>query len=291
MIYGFLNCRGGHTSLYSKKHNEGHDCPRLQSMNLRKLLFLLIFFFTPPLSAAPADVPAVAAASDLKFAVEEIAARFRSETRREVRLSFGSSGNYFQQIVQGAPFQLFMSADEDFVHKLHAGGRTEDRGVLYAIGRIVLFAPHDSPLQVDTTMGGLKAALAGGQIRRFAIANPEHAPYGRAAEQALRKLGLWEGLRDRLVLGENVSQAAQFAAGGSTQGGIFAYSLALAPQVSKHGRYVLLPEELHQPLRQRMVLVKGAGETARAFYAYLQQPAAREVLVRYGFTLPQAAQK
>jgi molybdate transport system substrate-binding protein len=258
-------------------------------MNFNKLLFLLIILWSSSLAAAQSEVPAVAAASDLKFAVEEIAVRFRSETRREVRLSFGSSGNYFQQIVQGAPFQLFMSADEDFVHKLHAGGRTEDRGVLYAIGRIVLFAPHASLLQVDATMGGLKSALAAGQIRRFAIANPEHAPYGRAAEQALRKLGLWEGLRDRLVLGENVSQAAQFAAGGSTQGGIFAYSLALAPQVSRLGRYVLLPEEWHQPLRQRMVLTKGAGETARAFYAYLQQPAAREVFVRYGFTLPQTA--
>ncbi len=256
-----------------------------------KLLFLLIFFSVSPLASAQPEVPAVAAASDLKFAVEEIAARFRGETRRDVRLSFGSSGNYFQQIAQGAPFQMFMSADEEFVHKLHAAGRTEDRGVLYATGRIVLFAPHGSPLQVDGSMSGLKTALGAGQIHRFAIANPEHAPYGRAAEQALRKLGLWDGLRDRLVLGENVSQAAQFAASGSTQGGIFAYSLALAPQVSKLGRHVLLPEDLHQPLRQRVVLLKGAGETARLFYSYLQQPAAREVFVRYGFTLPQPALK
>lgn len=256
-----------------------------------KSLFLLIFLLMSPVVSAQSDVPAIAAASDLKFAVEDIAARFRSETKREVRLSFGSSGNYYQQIAQGAPFQMFMSADEDFVHKLHAAGKTEDRGLLYAIGRIVLFAPHDSPLQVDAQLAGLKAAMGAGQIRRLAIANPEHAPYGRAAEQALRRLGLWDSLRDRLVLGENVSQAAQFATSGSSQGGIFAYSLALAPQVSKLGRYVLLPEDLHEPLRQRMVLVKGAGETARAFYAYLQQPAAREVLLRYGFVLPQSAPK
>jgi len=256
-----------------------------------KYLILLIFIFFARGVGAQADIPAIAAASDLKFAVEEIAMRFRADTKRELRLSFGSSGNYYQQIAQGAPFQMFMSADENFVFKLHAAGRTEDRGTLYATGRIVLFAPQGSPLQPDNEMAGLKKALAAGQIRRFAIANPEHAPYGRAAEQALRKLGLWEELQDRMVLGENVSQAAQFAASGSTQGGIFAYSLALAPQLAKRGNYVLLPEELHDPLRQRMVLVKGAGNTARAFHAYLQQPAAREVFVRYGFILPQAASR
>ncbi len=240
-------------------------------------------------AAAVADTPAIAAASDLKFALEAVAVRFHADTRQEVRLSFGSSGNYFRQIGQGAPFQLFLSADEDFVLRLHQAGKTEDRGVLYATGRIVLFAPHGSPLQVDAQMAGLKAAIAAGSIRRFAIANPEHAPYGRAAEQALHKLGLWEGLRGRLVLGENVSQAAQFAASGSTQGGIFAYSLALAPVVARQGRYILLPENLHQPLRQRMALVKGAGANARAFYAYLQQPAARKVLEQYGFAVPGAA--
>ncbi len=260
-------------------------------MSYCKYLLLLIFFIFPKGGLAQTDVPAIAAASDLKFAVEEIALHFRADTRRELRLSFGSSGNYFQQIAQGAPFQLFMSADENFVFKLHAAGRTEDRGALYATGRIVLFVPQGSPIQPDAAMAGLKKALAAGQIRRFAIANPEHAPYGRAAEQALRKLGLWEGLRERMVLGENVSQAAQFAAGGSAQGGIFAYSLALAPQLSKLGHYALLPEELHDPLRQRMVLIKGAGDTARAFHAYLQQPAAQAIFVRHGFTLPQAASK
>ena len=233
-----------------------------------------------------ADVPAVAAASDLKFAVEEIAAQFRISTGREVKLVFGSSGNFYRQIEQGAPFQLFMSADEGFVFRLADAGRTEDRGQLYATGRIVLFAPHGSALKVDPQLAGLKAALDAGEIRRFAIANPEHAPYGRAAEQALRKAGVWDALRQRLVLGENVSQAAQFATSGSAEGGIFAYSLALSPQVAKLGRYVLIPEDLHQPLRQRMVLVKSAGETARAFYRYLQEPPARAIFKRYGFVLP-----
>jgi molybdate transport system substrate-binding protein len=235
---------------------------------------------------AQSNVPAVAAASDLKFPLEEIAAEFRATTKREVKLVFGSSGNFFRQIEQGAPFQLYMSADETFVLKLAQGGRLENKGDLYGTGRLVLFVPHASRLQVDPKFQGLKAALAAGEIRRFAIANPEHAPYGRAAEQALIKLGLWEIVRPRLVLGENVSQAAQFASSGTAEGGIFAYSLVLAPQVGKLGRYVLIPEDLHEPLHQRMALVKGAGETARMLYGYLQAPAARAVFRRYGFVLP-----
>lgn len=255
-----------------------------------KYLFLLIYLFCLP-TLAQNDNPAIAAASDLKFALEDITMRFRADTGRSLRLSFGSSGNFYRQIGQGAPFQLFFSADEDFVFKLHDAGRTEDRGMLYATGRIVLFAPRGSPLIADAGMAGLKAALDRGSLRRLAIANPEHAPYGRAAEQALRKLGLWEPLQGKLVLGENVSQATQFALSGSTQGGIFAYSLALAPEIAQRGQYVLLPEDLHAPLRQRMVLVRGAGETARAFYAYLQQPASRKVLMNHGFASPAGAEK
>lgn len=239
-----------------------------------------------PAFPAQSGAPALAAASDLKFAVEEIATQFRTDTQREIKLVFGSSGNFYRQIEQGAPFQIFMSADEGFIYKLADGGKTEDRGHLYAVGRIVLFARNGSPLKVDSGLAGLKSALAAGTIRRFAIANPEHAPYGRAAEQALRKMSLWEDIRPRFVLGENVSQAAQFATGGSAEGGIFAYSLALSPQIAKLGHYVLIPEDMHEPLRQRMALVKGAGETARAFYRYLQEPAARETFKRYGFVLP-----
>lgn len=230
--------------------------------------------------------PAVAAAADLKFALEEIAARFREDTKQEVRLVFGSSGTLTRQILQGAPFEMFLSANEGFVLSLGDQGRTIDRGALYAIGRIVLFAPHGSPLRVDAALEGLREALGSSRIQHFAIANPEHAPYGRAAEQALRSQGLWEAVRPTLVLGENVSQAAQFATSGAAQGGIIAYSLALSPSLSALGRFVLLPAEWHEPLRQRMVLIRGAGETAQAFYRYVQTPPAREILRRYGFVLP-----
>lgn len=252
----------------------------------RRLSMIICLGFVLYAAAVCADTALVAAASDLKFALADVTDKFRRATGRDIKLVFGSSGNFYRQIAQGAPFQMFMSADESFVFKLADAGKTEDRGDLYARGRLVLFAPHGSPLTVDAQMTGLRAALRNGRIRRFAIANPEHAPYGRAAEQALRNAGLWESLQGKLVFGENVSQAAQFASGGSTEGGIFAYSLALSPGMSKLGSHVRLPEDLHQPLRQRMVLIKGAGESARAFYRFVQQPAARDVFKRYGFALP-----
>ncbi|MDB5926537.1 MAG: transporter, periplasmic protein [Betaproteobacteria bacterium] len=257
-------------------------------MRLLKSILLIAFLCSCGSAAAAAggEVPAVAAASDLKFALEEMAAQFRVATARDVKLVFGSSGNFYRQIQQGAPFQLFLSADEGLVFKLADAGKAEDRGRLYATGRVVLFARHGSALKVDAQLAGLKAAVALGAIRRFAIANPEHAPYGRAAEQALNKLGVWDALRGKLVLGENVSQAAQFATSASAEGGIFAYSLALSPQVAALGQYVLIPEDLHEPLHQRMVLMKGAGTTARAFYEYLQEPIARAAFKRYGFVLP-----
>lgn len=237
---------------------------------------------------APAQqtAPVVVAAADLQFAVTEIADAFQNETKREVKLTFGSSGNFFRQIQQGAPFQMYLSADEQCVFDLADKGLTVDRGTLYAIGRIVIIAPHGSPLKADGTLADLKAGLADGRVKKFAIANPEHAPYGRRAEEALRHVGLWDAVKDKLVLGENVSQAAQFATSGGAQGGIIAYSLALSANVSKLGPYALIDDKWHQPLRQQMVLLKNAGETARLFYAYMQGPSARVIMRRYGFVLP-----
>ena len=239
--------------------------------------------------AAPAhanDGPVIAAASDLKFALDEIVAEFRKTTGRSVRVAYGSSGNFFRQIAQDAPFELFLSADEEFIFKLADQGLTLDRGAQYATGRIVLFAPKGSPVRPDARFDDLRQALADGRLVKLAIANPEHAPYGRAAMEALKSAGLWPAVEPKLVLGENVSQAAQFAASGSTQAGIFALSLALAPNFRDAGSYVPIPEALHRPLRQRMVLLSKAGATARAFYAFSQGPVARAIFRRYGFLLP-----
>ncbi|MCX7685060.1 MAG: molybdate ABC transporter substrate-binding protein [Acetobacteraceae bacterium] len=247
---------------------------------------LLALALLPPGRAAAEPAPLVAAAADLSFALEEIAARFRAETGLPLRLSFGSSGNIARQIEQGSPVELFLSADEAYVVRLQAGGHTRDGGALYAIGRIALFAPHGSPIRVEAGLQGVAEALSAGRIRRFAIANPEHAPYGRAAMQALRNAGLWETIRPHLVFGENVAQAAQFALAGGSQGGIVAYSLVLAPALQGRGQHMLLPDSLHDPLRQRMVLTRRAGRAAERFHAFLQEPQAREILRRHGFALP-----
>lgn len=236
--------------------------------------------------SATEDVPVVAAASDLQFALAEAAQGFTAQTGRQVKLAFGSSGNFTQQLEQGAPFQLFMSADESFVLRLAKAGRTQDQGSLYAIGRIALLVPPGSPLKADGSLEDLRAALKDGRLQTFAIANPKHAPYGQRAEEALRKMGLWEALQPKLVLGENVSQAAQFATSGSAQGGIIAYSLAKSPQMAHKGSFALIPAEWHSPLAQRMVLMKGAGPTAKAFYAFLQRPEARTIFQNHGFALP-----
>ncbi|MGH6802080.1 MAG: molybdate ABC transporter substrate-binding protein [Methyloceanibacter sp.] len=259
---------------------------KLKLLCLAALFGSLLLGMEAMVPALAQDLPIVAAAADLQFALAEVVEAFTKETEREVTLTFGSSGNFFRQIQQGGPFQMFLSADEQFVFDLTAQGLTVDDGALYAVGRIVLIAPHDSPLKADGLLADLKAALADGRVKNFAIANPAHAPYGRRAEEALRHLGLWEAIKDRLVLGENVSQAAQFATSSDTQGGIIAYSLALSPDVSKLGTYALIPDDWHEPLRQRMALIKGAGETARAFYAFMQSPSARAIMRRYGFALP-----
>lgn len=230
--------------------------------------------------------PTVAAASDLRFALEALAARFTADSGRQLALTFGSSGQLRQQITQGAPFELYLSADEGYVFELARAGLTVDDGAAYAVGRIALFVPSGSPLVADATLADLRAALGDGRLQKFAIANPAHAPYGRAARQALEHAGLWQMLQPHLVLGENVAQAAQFAASGSAQAGIVAYPLLRSTTLASQGTHVLLPAEWHAPLRQRMVLLKSAGDTARAFYAYLQTPPARALLREYGFGLP-----
>lgn len=247
-------------------------------------LVALAAFFSVDSTAQRA--PAVAAASDLQFALMDVVAQFQRDTGKSVRLTFGSSGNFARQIEQGAPFELYFSADEEYVERLRGKQLTRDAGALYAIGRIVLFAPKGSALRLDEKLDGVHALVDSKQAFKFAIANPEHAPYGRAAQQALEKLDLWRKLRSNLVLGENVSQAAQFVTSGNATAGIVAYSLALAPAMKSSGGFVLLPEHLHLPLRQRMVLLKSASPVAEEFYRYVQAPAARTVFRKFGFVLP-----
>jgi molybdate transport system substrate-binding protein len=233
------------------------------------------------------DAPAtIAAAADLKFALEAVAREYRQQTGREVRLVFGASGILATQIRNGAPFELYMSADESFVLDLQRDGYMVDSGVVYAHGHLALVTPPNSSLPLDSKLNGLARAVSQGQIARFAIANPEHAPYGRRAREALQASGSWSAIQSKLVFGENVSQALQFAIGGSADGGIVALSLVLSPALKDKLRYSVLDASLHQPLVQRMALTKKAGRPARDFYKFLSEPSARKVLESYGFGLP-----
>ncbi len=228
----------------------------------------------------------IAAASDLQFALPEIAAAFKAESGIAVRSSFGSSGNLMRQIMAGAPFDIFLSADEAYAQRLIAAGDARGPGLIYAAGRLVLLLPKDSPLRLDPTLDDLRAALGDGRLGRFAIANPAHAPYGMRARDVLRRAGLWEAIAPHLVYGENVAQAAQFALSGAAAGGIVAYSLARAPGIDARARSVLLPADRHRPLRQRAVLTALAPPAAARFLGFLASPTARRILARYGFTLP-----
>lgn len=248
----------------------------------RRRLIALLAATWHPAHAAPAAALTVAAAADLRFALDEVLAPFRAaRAGTRIDVIYGSSGKLATQIRNGAPFDLLLSADREFADALHRDGFAAGAPRPYAVGRLAVWSTEASLGRLP-----LPDLVRHPRMQRLAIANPEHAPYGRAAMQALQSSGLWAPLQARLVLGENVSQAAQFALSGSAQGGIFAYSLALAPAIAARGRYVLIPEAMHQPLRQRMVLLRKAGDTARAFYAYLQQSSARAVLKRHGFVLP-----
>jgi molybdate transport system substrate-binding protein len=240
--------------------------------------------------AAPVKLR-VAAASDLKFALTALAKSFTTVTGIEIDLQFGSSGNFAQQIQQGLPLDLFLSADESYVLTLAKAGLTlggvQDTGALYATGRVALILPKNSAIQLPKTESEARSNLSAQlqSVRKFAIANPEHAPYGRAAREALQNLGLWEQLQPKLVLGDNISQATQFVASGAAQAGITALSLALAPEVAAQaGSHWLLPVNLHAPLKQRMVLLKTAQPAAKTLFEYLQTPAAKAVLAKFGFS-------
>jgi molybdate transport system substrate-binding protein len=236
------------------------------------------------MAAAPTLI--VAAASDLQAALPAIAAQFEKETGHKVTLTFGSSGNFFTQIQNGAPFDAFLSADIDYPRRLERAGLAE-RGSRYeyATGRIVLWTRNDSGIDLH---GGL-TVLTSANIRRVAIANPQHAPYGRAAVAALRHEQLYERVRGKFVLGENISQAAQFVQSGNAQVGVLALSLALAPALKNAGTYVEIPVSFHPPIAQAGVVLAMSPQkaVARQFIEFLKKPDSVRVLQSYGFVLPQ----
>lgn len=254
---------------------------------MRVAAALLLAVFGLGAAGAEQKPALVAAAANLNFALAEIGRRFTEERGLKIEFVFGASGMLTRQITDGAPFELFLAADEEFPRQLAAAGLTRDAGVVYAIGRLVIFAPNGSPLTVDERLDGLATLAKGGRLTRLAIANPGVAPYGRAAEAVLRKRGLWDLVRPKLVLGDSIAQAAQFATTGNAAGGLIAHSLVLSPGFKDRGAFAVIPEGDHPPLRQRMVLMKRAGQGADEFYRYLQGEAARSIFVKHGYGVPQ----
>jgi molybdate transport system substrate-binding protein len=244
-----------------------------------------MLLFSPQLMAA--DVPVIAAASSIKFALQEIADAFYQDADKRVRISYSSSGNLTRQIRQGAPYELFLSANAEYTELLYQQQKTLDKGIVFALGRLAILTGKNSSLLLDEKLAAIKKMEEAGRLHRFAIANPIHAPYGVAARESLQQLGLWESIKSHLAVGENAAQAAQFASSGAAQAGLVSYSLALAPALKNRTRSLLIPANLHQPLQQTMVLLNNAGETSKLFFIYLQQDRARAILSRYGYSVPQ----
>jgi molybdate transport system substrate-binding protein len=229
----------------------------------------------------------VAAAADLNPALQDIAQQYEKKSRIRIKLSFGASGALTQQIENGAPFDLFFSADMDYPKRLIADGQADAASLYqYSLGKLVLWVPANSPLDLEHQ--GM-AALLDGSVKKIAIANPEHAPYGRAAVAALKHAGLHDRLADRFVMGENVSQAAQFAESGNAQAGFVALAHAMSPSVKSLGKFWVVPGDYYPPLEQGAVILSRSPHKKEAadFLQYLKTKEASDVLRQYGFTLPQ----
>jgi molybdate transport system substrate-binding protein len=229
----------------------------------------------------------VAAAADLSAALQEVTANYEKQTGTKVRLSFGSSGALTQQIENGAPFDVFFSADMEYPRQLIARGDADAESLYrYAVGKLVLWTPVDSPLDVEHK--GLNM-LTDPRVKKISIANPQHAPYGRAAVAALKHAGIYDQVADRLVMGENISQAAQFVESGNTQVGFLALSHAIAPAMQGKGKYWLIPQEAYPALDQGVVILSHSGNKREAadFLEYIKTRTVASVLQRYGFAMPE----
>jgi len=262
------------------------------------LSVLKCFLFT--VAVLSAALPAhsqelkVAAASDLSAVMDRLAPAFEKQAGIQVAVSLGSSGNFFSQIQNGAPFDVFMSADRSYPEKLEQSGRVEPRTLTsYALGKLVIWIPKGSPVALtfnaEHVLTGDLKALTSSQVRKIAVANPAHAPYGRAAVAALKSYGIYDEIQSKLALGENISQAAQFVQSGNADVGLIALSLALSEAMQRSGTYLLIPQDKYEPLEQAAAVLSGSKqkEAARRFVEFLKSPAARRIFRESGFEVPQ----
>ncbi len=230
----------------------------------------------------------IAAAADLQFALDGIVGGFRqAHPGVDATATYGSSGNFYAEIRNQAPFDVFLSADAEYPRKLAQEGYADPRSIfIYGVGRIAVWVPEQSPLDIARLQ---IHALEADSVKHIAIANPQHAPYGRAAEAAMRSLGVYNRAAPKLVLGENIAQTLQFVQSGAAEIGIVALSLALAPSVRAHGRYWEIPLSAYPKIEQAGAILSRTrnATAAREFCAYLQSDAARARLQQYGFSVPE----
>jgi molybdate transport system substrate-binding protein len=248
------------------------------------VIAVIALTLTTPFSAAQEIT--IAAAADLQFVMQDISAQFQKDTGKSVKVIYGSSGNFFQQIQNGAPFDMFFSANLDYPHQLETAGLIVPASFYqYARGRIVLWVMNSSRLDLSA---GLKS-LANPQVTKIAIANPQHAPYGQAAVAAMQKEGVYEKVKNKFVLGENISQTASFVVTGAADAGIVALSLALSPNLKSKGRYLEIPANEYPAIEQACVILSESKkkDIAQQFLVYTKTPAVGEILRRYGFDVSQ----
>lgn len=239
-----------------------------------------------PAVAEATGVPTVAAAASLRYALDEIAKRYEKETGKSVKIAYGATGGLVHQIEAGAPFQVLFAADDVSVMKLATAGKTESAPIVFARGELSVAAPKGSPVAIDADLAGLAAALAAGKVKHVAIANPETAPYGRAAQETLTKAGLWAQVQPLLVIGENVGQAAAFISTGAAEVGFIAKSLAISKEIAPGIDSAVVPGAWHQPIDHGMAVIKDASPEAKAFADFVRGPQGREVLNASGFAVP-----
>lgn len=251
--------------------------------NFGLCLMLVMLFLAPPVQAA--DEIVIAAAADLQFAMPEVVQQFERETGQKVRVTFGSSGNFASQIQNGAPFDVFFSADLNYPKQLDVAGLIEPGSIYhYADGKIVLWTLKSSGVDVSNGL----SILSDTRIHKIAIANPEHAPYGRAAIAALKHENVYAGVQNKIVLAENISQAAQFVDAGSAEVGIVALSLVVAPTVRDRGMYFAIPESEYPPIEQGCAIVKTSQhkQASKQFLEFIKTPAMVSLLRKFGFEVP-----
>lgn len=250
---------------------------------MKQTILLTIACILLSSATAHAEKITIAAAADLKFAMDELVTGFKkSQPGNDVDVVYGSSGKFHTQIQQGAPYDIYFSADIAYPRELQKKGFAAYEVLPYAFGRIVLWS--NSMAAAKMTL----ADLTDPKIARIAIANPKHAPYGKRAEEALKAAGIWEKVQPKLVFGENIAHTAQFVQTGNAQVGIIALALAMNPELSKQGGYYLIPESLHNPLEQGYVITRRGGNKplAKKFAEYMSSKPARAVMAKYGFVLP-----